>query len=211
MRGKSAPECTKSLISLKKSILEIRAYGVAARQASVMVQWSCWCPPSARHAPCRCAATAARTSGAQHHHGSIASDERRIGDDASSDAGGNVRGWSASSGVHRVACGVCGGFGGQRRRVNHCLRCLRHTRLPGAAVRQRRRLARQVCDRLGAVLGSVGGADGVRRPCDAEVRRMLCGALSDAQGDYQGMNHNRLPSRQSVQRFSAARRVMSRE
>jgi len=57
----------------------------------------------------------------------------------------------------------------------------------------------------------VGGADGVRRPCDAEVRRMLCGALSDAQGDYQGMNHNRLPSRQSVQRFSAARRVMSRE
>jgi hypothetical protein len=165
----------------------------------------------ARHAPCRCAATASHRSGAQHHHGSIASDERRIGDDASSDAGGNVRGWSASSGVHRVACGVCGGFGGQRRRVNHCLRCLRHTRLPGAAVRQRRRLARQVCDRLGAVLGSVGGADGVRRPCDAEVRRMLCGALSDAQGDYQGMNHNRLPSRQSVQRFSAARRVMSRE
>jgi hypothetical protein len=155
----------------------------------------------ARHAPCRCAATASHRSGAQHHHGSIASDERRIGDDASSDAGGNVRGWSASSGVHRVACGVCGGFGGQRRRVNHCLRCLRHTRLPGAAVRQRRRLARQVCDRLGAVLGSVGGADGVRRSCDAEVRRMLCGALSDAQGDYQGMNHNRLPSRQSVQRL----------
>jgi len=42
-------------------------------------------------------------------------------------------------------------------------------------------------------LGGVGGADGVRRPCDAEVRRMLCGALSDAQGDYQGMNHDSAP------------------
>jgi hypothetical protein len=52
---------------------------------------ACWCPPSARHAPCWCAATAARTSGAQHHHGSIASDERGVGGDASSDAGGNVR------------------------------------------------------------------------------------------------------------------------
>jgi hypothetical protein len=60
-------------------------------------------------------------------------------------------------------------------------------------------------------LGGVSGADGVRRLCDAEVRRMLCGALRVAQGDYQGMNHNRIPFRQSVQRFSAARRVMARE
>jgi len=122
-----------------------------------------------------------------------------------------VRRGFASGGVHRIASSVRSGFGGQRRGVDHNVHCHCYAGAVGYALRQRRRLARQVCDRLGAVLGGVSGADGVRRLCDAEVRRMLCGALRVAQGDYQGMNHNRIPFRQSVQRFSAARRVMARE
>jgi hypothetical protein len=175
------------------------------------VQSSCWCPPSARHAPCWCAATATRSRGAQHLCGGVAGDVRGSGGDASGETGGTVRRGFASGGVHRVARSVCGRFGGQRRGVGHDVRRYCYAGAVGYALRQRRRLARQVCDCLGAVLGGVGGADGVRRLCDAEVRRMLCGALRVAQGDYQGMNHNRIPFRQSVQRFSAARRVMARE
>jgi len=175
------------------------------------VQSSCWCPPSARHAPCRYAATAAHRSGAQHLCGGVAGDVRGSSGDASGETGGTVRRGFASGGVHRIASGVCGSFGSQRRGVDHNVRRHCYAGAVDYALRQRRRLARQVCDRLSAVLGGVGSADGVRRPCNAEMRRMLCGALRDTQGDYHGMNHNWLLSRQSVQRSSAARRVMSRE